>query len=442
MPEEEKEYVEIINIKKEGGSEKDLDSQEIKELEQIIEEMGDGNENIEEFEEQVDNNLKENDLEEELEPDTSEEEENLEEEIKGSGKDPDPEETSEIEKTLPERSNKPNQEEEKKSEQDIPPAISSHIIPSEECWIIKRNKSGFTLPKELRERIHPNQNFALVHEHHQLVFYMINEEDIPKLNQFHKKAELKSSGRQKGKKSKKKNEGPEPEWRKYFLFELEDQERVQEALEAAFYKFATNPPTISEGMNLVIYCLTSFLKNHKMNDSRLRQTVIFFLCHAIELFNQPQLIDFIEREIIDEVESPYLYQICLNQLAYTSFIMEKPDKANEFIQKCIKVIDKYEVNEMYAIMDSFKHLVHTLTPIEGRKISKEELSIVKTKLDSYAEKLEDFDYQVQYLEMLERMNYIEEAYDKAKLFRDRLDEDSPLRDSFKEIMRRIGNKPV
>ena len=97
---------------------------------------------------------------------------------------------------------------------------------------------------------------------------------------------------------------------------------------------------------------------------------------------------------------------------------------------------------MYAIMDSFKHLIHTLTPIQGKNIEKEKLGHVKESLTAYVEKLEDFDYQVQYVEMLERMGFIEESYNTAKLFMDRLDEESTLRDSFKEIMRRIGNKPV
>ncbi len=323
--------------------------------------------------------------------------------------------------------------------EDKPPIITGHVVPQDECWLLKRNKTGFTLPKELRDKLHPQQNYALVLEGHELAFYMINEEDIPKLRLVRKKAEPKLKGKR-GKRGKKKKEGPEPDFPRYFHFELEDQGQIQDALESAFYKFAANPPAVGEAMNIVIYVLTSFIKNHRMNDSRLRQTVIFFLCHIVEQFKQPQLIDFCQREIIDEIKSAYLYQICLNQLAYTSFIMDKPEKADEFITLCVEVINRYDVGEMYAIMDSFKHLIHTLTPIQGKNIEKEKLGHVKESLIAYVDKLEDFDYQVQYIEMLERMNFIEEAYNTAQLFLDKLDEESTLRDSFKEIMRRIGKE--
>ncbi|TFG20996.1 MAG: hypothetical protein EU530_01515 [Promethearchaeota archaeon] len=327
-----------------------------------------------------------------------------------------------------------------------PPIITGHVIPQDECWLIKPTKSGgLTLPKELRDKVHPQQNFALVLEGHELAFYMINEEDIPKLRLVRKKIEPKVKGK-KGKREKKKKEGPEPDFPRYFHFELEDQGKIQDALESAFYKFAENPPLVGEAMNIVIYILTSFIKNHRMNDSRLRQTIIFFLCHIVEQFNQPQLIDFCQREIIDEIQSSYLYQICLNQLAYTSFIMGKPEKADEFITKCVEVIDKYDAGEMYAIMDSFKHLIHTLTPIQGKRISKEELTLVKNSLDKYADKLVDVDYQIQFIELLERLDFVDEAYDKAKFFMDKIDPENPAAagsmDQFKEIRRRIGHKPA
>jgi hypothetical protein len=96
---------------------------------------------------------------------------------------------------------------------------------------------------------------------------------------------------------------------------------------------------------------------------------------------------------------------------------------------------------MYAIMDSFKHLIHTLTPIQGKNIKKEKLGHVHEALMAYVEKLEDFDYEVQFIEMLERMGFIEEAYDIARVFMDKLDPESPLRDQFKAIRRRIGKEP-
>jgi hypothetical protein len=339
----------------------------------------------------------------------------------------------------------PSPEGKKEPEEDKPPVITGHVVPQEECWLLKRNKTGFTIPKEIRDKLHPQQNYALTFEGHELSFHMINEEDIPKLRLARKKVVPKPKGKR-GRRGKKKKEGPEPDFPRYFHFELEEQNKIQDALESAFYKFAETPPAVGEAMNIVIYILTSFIKNHRMNDSRLRQTIIFFLCHMVEQFNQPQLIDFCQREIIDEIESAYLHQICLNQLAYTSFIMKKPEKADEFITKCIEIINKYDVGEMYAIMDSFKHLIHTLTPIQGKQISKEDLGHVKASLDEYVDKLEDIDYQIQFLELLERMGFREEAYDKTKYFMDKIDPENPAAtasmDQFKEIRRRIGKQPV
>ena len=59
----------------------------------------------------------------------------------------------------------------------------------------------------------------------------------------------------------------------------------------------------------------------------------------------------------------------------------------------------------------------------------------------YQDKLEDNDYQVQFIELLERMQFTQEAYNAAKIFMDKLDPESPLRDQFKAIRRRIGKEP-
>ena len=55
---------------------------------------------------------------------------------------------------------------------------------------------------------------------------MINEDDIPNLNLVKKKKQKSGAGKRKGK-SGKKPEGPQPEWGKYFLFEFEENNKVQ-----------------------------------------------------------------------------------------------------------------------------------------------------------------------------------------------------------------------
>ncbi len=444
MSEEEKDPVEIVKI---SDEEEELDPEEIKELESIIEEVTGKPEEESEGEAPEEQTVEEQ-APTPIQEDIAEKESPKELPVpEATQLDPDEPASSTPEAPTITAADLGGSQEIGPAPPPVvekAPIITNHVVPSDECWLLKRNRTGFTLPKEIRERIHPQQNFALVVEGHELAFYMINEEDIPKLRLARKKVEPRVKGKR-GKRGKKKKEGPEPDFPRYFHFELEDQSSIQDAIESAFYKFAETPPKVGEAMNIVIYVLTSFVKNHRMNDSRLRQTVIFFLCHIIEQFNQPQLIDFIQREIIEDVSSAYLYQICLNQMAYTSFIMDKPEKADEFIKMCVEVINKYDITEMYAIMDSFKHLIHTLTPIQGKNITKEELGHVKSFLDEYFDKLEDVDYQIQYLELLERMDYVEDAYNKAQIFMNKLDlETTPesIRDQFKEIRRRLSHQHV
>lgn len=317
--------------------------------------------------------------------------------------------------------------------------LSGHTVPTEPGWHIKMNKTGFTLPKAFRENLHPDQDFFLVQKGYELHFYMINEEDIPNLDLVKKKKQKSGKGKRKGK-SAKKPEGPQPEWGKYFLFEFEENNKVQEILDSAFKKFAFIPPNIQEGMDIIKYILVSFIKSSRMNDARLRQTVLFFLCDIVEKFDLPNLVDFIKEKIVNEIKSRYLYQLALNQLAYTSFKTKRYEKAQEFILASMKDIEKYTESETYAIMDSFKNLVVKLTRNVGFLIPQDQLLPIRDSLKEYLVKMEDKDYKIQIVDLLDRMGFTDEAYNIAEEILNSLPEESTSREEIKEIMKDLSSK--
>ncbi|MCP4764028.1 MAG: hypothetical protein GY870_19805 [archaeon] len=324
--------------------------------------------------------------------------------------------------------------------------IMGHTIPNEPSWHLKRNKTGFTLPKEVREKISDDQNFALIVKENELHFYMINEEDIPKLNLIKKPKSKEGRGTKKGGRKRRKlvkePEGPQPEWGKYFLFQFEDSDKVQDVLETAFEQFASTPPDLEEGMKRIKYALTSFMKSSRMNDSRVRQTIIFFLLDVVDKFKQPNLIDFIKDKIIMDVKSRFLYQLSLNQLAYTTFKMHRYEKAQEFITMCLEDIAKYGESEMYAIMDSFKNLIIKLTREVDFLIPQEQMIPIKDSLNAYFNQMDDNDYKIQLVDLLDRMHFIDEAVDKAKQIYDSLPEESQTREEVKDIIKNLESKPI
>ncbi|MHA1728060.1 MAG: hypothetical protein ACTSWY_04950 [Promethearchaeota archaeon] len=324
-----------------------------------------------------------------------------------------------------------------------PNKLKEHEIPTEPCWHITRSKTGFTLPKEIRDNIIPyKQDCALVVKDNKLIFYMINPEDKQKLKLVKESRKLRNlKNKKKGRQKNSIPEGPQPEWGSYFLFEFENNNKIQEVLTTAFEKFATEPPNLEEGMNIVKYSLVSFLTT-RMNNARLRQAIIFFLCDVIEKFGQPNLIDFINEKIVGEIKSKFLYQLSLNQLAFTAFKVKRYEKAQEFIELCIKDIKKYNQSEMYAIMDSFKNCVVKLTKDIDFLIPQEYLLPIRNSLREYLDIMDDSDYKLQIVDLLARMQFIDEANNIAEDILKKLPEESPSRDEVKDLIKRLATKSV
>lgn len=326
--------------------------------------------------------------------------------------------------------------------------LEGHIIPTEPCWHVRRNKTGLTLPKEIRDTISDEQDYALVIKDTQLIFYAINEEDVPKLSLIRKtkpKEELEKKESAKGGRKKrtiaKEPEGPQPDWGSYFQFEFEEQEKLKTVLQTAFDKFAAKPPILQEAMEAIKYALVNFMNSNRMHDARIRQSIIFFMLDIVEKFDQPNLIDFIKDKIIGEIKSKFLYQLCLSQLAYVSFKVKRYEKAQEFIELCIKDIATYTESENYAVIDSFKNLIIKLTRGVTFLIPQEQFIPIKNALMTYVDKMEQ-DYKIQIVDLLGRMKYIDDAVSLANKILDSLGEESQTREELKNLIKELEKKPI
>lgn len=326
--------------------------------------------------------------------------------------------------------------------------LEGHVIPTEPCWHVRRNKTGLTLPKEIRDTISDEQDYALVVKDTQLIFYAINEEDVPKLSLIRKSKPKEESEKKEGAKGGRKKrtiakepEGPQPDWGSYFQFEFEEQEKLKTVLQTAFDKFAAKPPILQEAMEAIKYSLVNFMNSNRMHDARIRQSVIFFLLDIVEKFDQPNLIDFIKDKIIGEIKSKFLYQLCLSQLAYVSFKVKRYEKAQEFIDLCLKDIATYTESENYAVIDSFKNLIIKLTRGVTFLIPQEQFVPIKNALMPYVNKMEQ-DYKIQIVDLLGRMRYIDDAVSLANKIMENLQEDSQTREEIKNLIKELEKKPI
>ncbi len=91
--------------------------------------------------------------------------------------------------------------------------------------------------------------------------------------------------------------GPQPEPNKYFVYDFDGKDKVATILDSAFWKFAQMPPSYDEGLKQLKYILMTFVGKGSTNDSRLRNTLILFICDVVEKFGAQDLLVFAEREI-------------------------------------------------------------------------------------------------------------------------------------------------
>jgi len=311
--------------------------------------------------------------------------------------------------------------------------------------IIKKTKTGITFPKELRENLFKENEetyFRIIvpHEKNKIILEILEEETALSITEKLKKEKPKVI-REKLKEKPKKELSYSPNWADYFIYDFKNMEKIKPILETAFYKFSETPINLEDAMGRVKYALISFLTSTKTENAKLYYSVIRFLLDIVEKFSQPNLLDWIFEKVIPNIESKFLYELALLDIVEASLKAKRWEKAELYIFYVLKNIDEYPSSEMYNVMNSFKQLV--------KKVKNDERSskidiLLKEKLMEYAENIikDDIDYNIQMIEFLEDLQYIELAYKLAKELHDGLPPESVRNDEVRRIVKRLYTAPI
>jgi bifunctional DNA-binding transcriptional regulator/antitoxin component of YhaV-PrlF toxin-antitoxin module len=312
--------------------------------------------------------------------------------------------------------------------------------------IIKKTKTGITFPKNIRDELFGEKEeiyFKLVvpKEKDKIILEILNDNQIKELAQ--KKDEKKqkvSKTKQKEKiSSETKSASTGPNWGDYFVYDFEAKNKIQPILESAYYKFAETPINLEDAMGRVKYALISFLSSTKTENAKLYFSIVKFLIDIVGKFNQPNILDWIFEKVIPNIESKFLYELALLELVDISLKTKRYEKAEIYTFYVLKNIDDYPKSELYNIMNSFKQLVKKVRNTErSLKID----VLLKEKLLEYGQGIEDIDYKIQVVEMLEDLNYIEMAYDMAKKIQVNLPPDSVKLEDIRKIVNRLHIAPI
>jgi hypothetical protein len=311
--------------------------------------------------------------------------------------------------------------------------------------IVKKTKTGITFPKNLRDLLFEEDSdvffkLSVPKEKNKIILEFITEEQAKAISDKIKASKpkiIKAAGEKKAIKTKKSGQ-PSPAWGEYFVYDFEAKDKIQPILESAFYKFAETPVNLEDAMGRVKYALVSFLSSTKTENAKLYYSVEKFLIDIIEKFDQPNLLDWIFEKIIPNIESKFLYEQALLSLVETSLKFKRWEKAELYIFYVLKNIDSYSKSEMYNTMNSFKMLVKAVKWSErSDKID----ILLKEKLMEYGDQL-DTDYQIQIIEFLEDLKYIELAYDLAKKIQVNLPPESVKVEDIRKLVRRLHATPI
>ena len=311
--------------------------------------------------------------------------------------------------------------------------------------IIKKTKTGITFPKDLRDLLFEEDSetfFKIIvpQEKNKIILEFITEDQAEEISQnikSKKPKRVKTVSEGKSIKPRKSSQ-PSPAWGEYFVYDFEVKDKIQPILESAFYKFAETPVNLEDAMGRVKYALVSFLSSTKTENAKLYYSVEKFLIDIIEKFDQPNLLDWIFEKIVPNIESKFLYEQALLSLVETSLKFKRWEKAELYIFYVLKNIDSYSKSEMYNTMNSFKMLVKAVKWSErSDKID----ILLKEKLMEYGDQL-DTNYQIQVIEFLEDLKYIELAYELAKKIQVSLPPESVKVEDIRKIVRRLHTTPI
>lgn len=323
--------------------------------------------------------------------------------------------------------------------------------------IVKKTKTGLTFPKKLREKLFNTEDdffFKLIvpQARDKIILEFISKEKAEieletSKNKEEEKRNNKSSKKKskddKRKKKKSKNSDEfEPRWSKYFVYDYPNKEKVRSILESAFYKFAETPIEFDDALGRVKYAMVSFLTSTKTENAKLFYSVIKFLIDVIDIFDQPRLIEWIYEKVIPNIESKFLYELALIDMIPISIKYNYSKKAKNSVNRILDGIDEYNPEESYNIMNSFKQLVKKVRKIKDIEIRTKIFEDLKEKLINYENKFENNDYKVQIIELLEDLNFIEDAYELTDELVKNLDPESVITAEVRKIRSRLKEKPI
>ncbi|MBD3213570.1 MAG: hypothetical protein GF311_13260 [Candidatus Lokiarchaeota archaeon] len=324
--------------------------------------------------------------------------------------------------------------------------------------IIKKNKTGITFPKELREKLFPSEDddyfFKLIvpQEKDKIVLRFLTEKEAElyekesnqQQNEKDNTDAAKNVKKKKKKASKEKNNSSqlEPNWSNYFVYDFSKKEKVKQILESAYYKFAETPIEYDDALGRVKYALVSFLTSTKTENAKLFYSVVRFLIDIIKTFDLPRLIDWIYEKVIQNIESKFLYELALIDMIPVSIKYEKYELVENSIDKILTSIHDYSMDESYNIMNSFKQLVKKVRKLKQISISTTIFDKIKESLIPYMEKFKNNDYKIQIIESLEDLGFIEDAYTLADNLVKNLDPDSVVLAELRKIRNRLKEKPL
>ncbi len=316
--------------------------------------------------------------------------------------------------------------------------------------VIKKNKTGITFPKELREELfNPDEEvffkFIVPQKKDKIILKFISKEDAEKYSNNVKKEDRIKKISKPGQKTtlkEKKSDEFEPKWSKYFLYDFSNKDKIQTILESAFYKFAEGPENFDDAIGRVKYALVSFLTSTKTENAKLFYSVIRFLIDVIKKYNQPKLLDWIYEKVIPMIESKFLYELALIDTLQVSIKIGRLDKMESSVNEILNSIEKYDLSESYNIMNSFKQLVKKVKKFHNIPESVSIFNLIKEILVIYFERFESVDYKIQIIELLEDLGFIEEAYKFADNLVKSLEPESIMIAEVRKIRNRLKEKPI
>ncbi|OLS15161.1 MAG: hypothetical protein RBG13Loki_1206 [Promethearchaeota archaeon CR_4] len=276
--------------------------------------------------------------------------------------------------------------------------------------VIGLSKAGsLTVPKDVRDalKLDPGKKFKFTWDRaNKLLFEIVPDNEIIEIEQRIEAEKEKKTKKTEAKKPKKgKVAGPEFEFGKYLGYEFDGSAKLQPILEKSFDQFRLEPPNIEEGLKYVKFAIISLTGENNIVNSKLRFTLVNFLCDVVEKFNQPFLLDYTTQNILKDIKSKFLFEQSLVQIAVTSF-RKRPEKVPPLVQMILKNIDDYPAIEIYNVINSFELLSKRMSEA---KFAPE---ITKTLRDKIMEKIPlmaDRDYKMQAIRQLSRLRYFEDA---------------------------------